>query len=58
MLIGESHPVRGAWIEITWTKTPLPLMLSHPVRGAWIEIAKSHGIEVAYVVAPRQGCVD
>ena len=35
-----SHPVRGAWIEISRagllviTVTP-----SHPVRGAWIEIA-------------------
>ena len=34
----ESHPARGAWIEIfshlqNWHNTP-----SHPARGAWIEI--------------------
>ena len=34
-----SHPVRGAWIEISRIilKT-LQMTLSHPVRGAWIEI--------------------
>ena len=34
----ESHPVRGAWIEISYLKGLLLLFVSHPVRGAWIEI--------------------
>ena len=34
----ESHPSRGAWIEIPRTAlTPYPTS-SHPSRGAWIEI--------------------
>ena len=35
----QSHPVRGAWIEIDVIVSvrSSPLM-SHPVRGAWIEI--------------------
>ena len=38
----ESHPVRGAWIEIAdgrlQTRT---YEKSHPVRGAWIEITSA-----------------
>ena len=33
-----SHPVRGAWIEITPMGIWKVLHMSHPVRGAWIEI--------------------
>ena len=34
----ESHPVRGAWIEMCRSKAISPYGASHPVRGAWIEI--------------------
>ena len=33
-----SHPVRGAWIEITAEYNPIHNFESHPVRGAWIEM--------------------
>ena len=36
----QSHPVRGAWIEMAVNTVGVLLKLpSHPVRGAWIEIA-------------------
>ena len=35
----QSHPVRGAWIEIiTLWYIEVDHLMSHPVRGAWIEI--------------------
>ena len=34
----ESHPVRGAWIEIDINVFFEQVLTSHPVRGAWIEI--------------------
>jgi predicted RNA-binding protein YlxR (DUF448 family) len=34
----ESHPARGAWIEINETKFETYRQESHPARGAWIEI--------------------
>ena len=41
----ESHPVRGAWIEIAdgrlQTRT---YEKSHPVRGAWIEIIMANNL--------------
>ena len=33
-----SHPVRGAWIEISNVNPCSINPSSHPVRGAWIEI--------------------
>ena len=36
----ESHPARGAWIEICLRVTAgTGLAVSHPARGAWIEIS-------------------
>ena len=53
----QSHPVRGAWVEIRrlaeWTNANK----SHPVRGAWVEILLSHLAPVSAGVAPREGCV-
>ena len=37
-LLGESHPARGAWIEITAVLTADGDVVSHPARGAWIEM--------------------
>ena len=37
-LCAESHPVRGAWIEMLPEAGTLTTIWSHPVRGAWIEI--------------------
>ena len=55
----ESHPVRGAWIEIHLLLVlPLPPEQSHPVRGAWIEISIFFAHVTAPCVAPREGCVD
>ena len=37
--MSESHPARGAWIEILWFHQSDYLLQSHPARGAWIEIS-------------------
>ena len=34
----ESHPARGAWIEIVRNGAIVDQYSSHPARGAWIEI--------------------
>ena len=34
----QSHPARGAWIEIYIFLMLLPECRSHPARGAWIEM--------------------
>ena len=36
----ESHPARGAWIEIISTPVLHVLPESHPARGAWIEMTR------------------
>ena len=36
----ESHPARGAWIEIPFGPTGPMIGPSHPARGAWIEMAR------------------
>ena len=36
----ESHPARGAWIEIPAHAPAVALDGSHPARGAWIEIQR------------------
>ena len=54
----QSHPARGAWIEIfEWEGLPDGLE-SHPARGAWIEIAHILTHRQYLCVAPREGCVD
>ena len=54
----ESHPARGAWIEIFRGGDYGCEVESHPARGAWIEI-KSLGLRTSHLlVAPRKGCVD
>ena len=37
----ESHPARGAWIEIDYTDQYYLRYSSHPARGAWIEMLQS-----------------
>ena len=37
-MVKESHPARGAWIEIVILSNSCEKMQSHPARGAWIEI--------------------
>ena len=55
----KSHPVRGAWIEISKRKENNKMGIkSHPVRGAWIEMLSSSMPINISPVAPRQGCVD
>ena len=34
----QSHPARGAWIEILMIWYSISCAGSHPARGAWIEI--------------------
>ena len=53
-----SHPVRGAWIEISLSMSTASDSTSHPVRGAWIEITLTKAVTVPIVVASRKGCVD
>ena len=36
--IVESHPARGAWIEIFLSFLRFSANTSHPARGAWIEM--------------------
>ena len=55
----QSHPVRGAWIEMTMAqKNEVAKTKSHPVRGAWIEIRSLPSRTASFPVAPREGCVD
>ena len=39
--MGESHPSRGAWIEILTSSRAGHPFVSHPSRGAWIEISRA-----------------
>ena len=56
---GQSHPARGAWIEIDAPGfCGFPTASSHPARGAWIEIASSIQPNGDRQVAPRKGGVD
>ena len=55
---GSSHPVRGAWIEISEGLEAEKVPKSHPVRGAWIEIYRGTKCHRESYVAPREGCVD
>ena len=54
----ESHPARGAWIEIVSTRSTTSCGASHPARGAWIEMQHVIDTSCAVAVAPRKGCVD
>ena len=55
----ESHPARGAWIEIkTKADQRIYKKKSHPARGAWIEILFQSYSWLLSSVAPRKGCVD
>ena len=55
----RSHPVRGAWIEITLKRfCEVYGIESHPVRGAWIEILVIFSLLSNADVASRKGCVD
>ena len=40
-MIIESHPARGAWIEIKSSEKAGEMFKSHPARGAWIEMTYS-----------------
>ena len=37
--IRQSHPTRGAWIEINQIVSKLDTSPSHPKRGAWVVIS-------------------
>ena len=59
IILVQSHPARGAWIEM---QSPMlaaaSVPSSHPARGAWIEIERVSRLFLAGYVAPRKGCVD
>ena len=40
-LATQSHPARGAWIEIQISRPKPYKKKSHPARGAWIEIQQA-----------------
>ena len=54
----RSPPSRGAWIEISASKSTRFLWTSPPSRGAWIEIADCASVSKAIAVAPLAGGVD
>ena len=54
----QSHPARGAWIEMPIAFRMLVSNWSHPARGAWIEIQPATAKRSLQLVAPRKGCVD
>ena len=54
----QSHPSRGAWIEIETFYGSMRDASSHPSRGAWIEIRHTPCRCQPAVVAPLTGCVD
>ena len=56
--VEESHPSRGAWIEISSVACTTISTRSHPSRGAWIEIEVLYIHACAELVAPLTGCVD
>ena len=45
----ESHPARGAWIEMHIFRHRPARRKSHPARGAWIEMAEI-SVEVAEAI--------
>ena len=52
----ESHPSRGAWIEIGAGRgRPVGALPSHPSRGAWIEILGITGVAVITVSRTPRG---
>ena len=53
--IMESHPVRGAWIEIESYIIDDFKHRSHPVRGAWIEISVWMGVSTSSSSHPVRG---
>ena len=58
VLVTESPPSRGAWIEIA-SHLHLPVHLqSPPSRGAWIEIIPHSDVVQYPDVAPLAGGVD
>ena len=42
--VGQSLPVRGAWIEIAGSVAAFCRLTSLPVRGAWIEIFRAQAL--------------
>ena len=52
---GQSHPSRGAWIEILVLMLSSLLKVSHPSRGAWIEILKHLDDTGQHVSHPSRG---
>ena len=55
----QSHPSRGAWIEIGAAVVLVAIIeASHPSRGAWIEIDPNFVYAIGETVAPLAGCVD
>ena len=51
-----SHPVRGAWIEIsTGINGTFESAWSHPVRGAWIEIEGNASFSASVSSHPVRG---
>ena len=54
----ESHPSRGAWIEIIARLYEEGGDGSHPSRGAWTEMVSGLVALLLHAVAPLTGCVD
>ena len=44
--VSQSHPTRGAWIEILSIEQQIDMCKSHPTRGAWIEMQRSRDFSI------------
>ena len=51
----QSHPARGAWIEINQLTCTLDSSGSHPARGAWIEISRQKMVALDLKSHPARG---
>ena len=51
----ESRPMRGAWIEIPFSRRFYRCKLSRPMRGAWIEIIMAAVLDVWLMSRPMRG---
>ena len=55
LTIDESHPARGAWIEMPRLMAARVPLMSHPARGAWIEMALRLSLPSTLTSHPARG---
>ena len=55
VIVSESRPARGGWIEMHIPLPPARTFQSRPARGGWIEIAKKRVVNGYQVSRPARG---